>query len=49
VTRENRIYALEVLQHASSSEDPLDSRFAAALRHFDFTIGDCAVLFFAAS
>jgi hypothetical protein len=47
VTRENRIYVLEVLQHASSSEDLLVSRFAAALRHFDFTAPYCFL--FAAS
>jgi hypothetical protein len=36
VTRENRIYARQVLQHASLSEDPLVSRLAAALRYFVF-------------
>jgi hypothetical protein len=44
VTRENRIYALEVLQHASSSEDTLDSSFAAALHNFDFTAPYCLLL-----
>jgi hypothetical protein len=34
VTRENRIYAREELQHAYSFEDLVERRLAAALRHF---------------